>query len=120
MTTFERQQRLLDIIRKQPGIRVPEIARTLDVSEGTIRNDLRALSKTGQLTRVRGGAIVDGQPPVQPGLHGPGARVSKKPSAASPAGRPNSSKTVTPCSSTPAPPFTTSPNFSRIAATSPS
>jgi ribose transport system substrate-binding protein len=61
LTTFERQQRLLDIIRKQPGIRVPEIARTLDVSEGTIRNDLRALSKTGKLTRVRGGAIVDGQ-----------------------------------------------------------
>ena len=61
MTTFERQQRLLDIIRKQPGIRVPEIARTLDVSEGTIRNDLRALSKSGQLTRVRGGAIVDEQ-----------------------------------------------------------
>jgi len=61
LTTFERQQRLLDIIRKQPGIRVPEIARTLDVSEGTIRNDLRALSKAGQLTRVRGGAIADGQ-----------------------------------------------------------
>ena len=61
LTTFERQQRLLDIIREQPGIRVPEIARTLDVSEGTIRNDLRALSKSGQLTRVRGGAIVDRQ-----------------------------------------------------------
>ena len=61
MTTFERQQRLIEIIRQQPGIRVPALARLLSVSEGTIRNDLRALSKSGRLTRVRGGAIVDGQ-----------------------------------------------------------
>jgi len=77
LTTFERQQRLLDIIRKQPGIRVPEIARTLDVSEGTIRNDLRSLSKTGKLTRVRGGAIVDGQRSSSP-VFTARARVSEE------------------------------------------
>jgi DeoR/GlpR family transcriptional regulator of sugar metabolism len=59
VTTFERQQRLLELIGRQSGIRVPEIARALAVSEATIRNDLRALAKTGQLTRVRGGAVVD-------------------------------------------------------------
>lgn len=59
MTTFERQQRLTEIIRQQPGIRVPELAHLLNVSEGTIRNDLRSLSQAGQLKRVRGGAVVD-------------------------------------------------------------
>ncbi|CAG0927161.1 putative HTH-type transcriptional regulator YdjF [Thermoflexales bacterium] len=59
MTTFERQQRLTEIIRQQPGIRVPELARLLSVSEGTVRNDLRALDRAGQLKRVRGGAIAD-------------------------------------------------------------
>ena len=58
MTSFERQQRLLDLFQKQPGIRVPEVARLLGVSEGTVRNDLRALAQSKQITRVRGGAVV--------------------------------------------------------------
>ncbi|MFC2016009.1 substrate-binding domain-containing protein [Chloroflexota bacterium] len=58
MTTFERRQRILDLLRERPGIRVPELAKPLDVSEATIRNDLRALEKAGELTRVRGGAVV--------------------------------------------------------------
>lgn len=59
MTSFERRQRVLDLIQKQPGIRVPEVARLLGVSEGTVRNDLRALAADGQLKRVRGGAVVE-------------------------------------------------------------
>jgi DeoR/GlpR family transcriptional regulator of sugar metabolism len=58
VTTFERRQQILDILRKQPGLRVPELARLLNVSEGTIRNDLNALDDTGQVIRVRGGAAV--------------------------------------------------------------
>ena len=58
MTIFERRQRILGLLREQPGIRVPALADLLDVSEGTIRNDLRALEKAGELTRVRGGAVV--------------------------------------------------------------
>lgn len=57
MTTFQRRQRLLTLLREQPGIRVPEMARLLEVSEGTIRNDLNALAEAGQVTRVRGGAV---------------------------------------------------------------
>jgi ribose transport system substrate-binding protein len=57
MTIFERRQRLLDLLRERPGIRVPELAGLLDVSEGTIRNDLRALEEANELTRVRGGAV---------------------------------------------------------------
>ncbi len=56
-TIFERRQRLISALNENPGIRVPELAEHLDVSEGTIRNDLRALAELGQLTRVRGGGV---------------------------------------------------------------
>jgi ribose transport system substrate-binding protein len=56
MTIFERRQRILDLLREQPGIKVTELARRLSVSAGTIRNDLSALEKAGELVRVRGGA----------------------------------------------------------------
>jgi DeoR family fructose operon transcriptional repressor len=58
MTTYERRQSLLDLLRKQPGLRVPEIAAALLVSEGTVRNDLNALEKEGRLTRYHGGAVL--------------------------------------------------------------
>ena len=58
MTAFERRHRILGLLRERPGIRVPELAQRLDVSQGTIRNDLRVLEKAGELTRVRGGAVV--------------------------------------------------------------
>jgi DeoR/GlpR family transcriptional regulator of sugar metabolism len=57
LTTFERRQRLMTILREQPGIRVPEVAELLGVSEGTIRNDLNSLAGSGQVTRVRGGGV---------------------------------------------------------------
>ena len=57
LTTYERRQRLLQLLHSQPGIRVVELASSLDVSAGTIRNDLNALTQAGQLTRVRGGAV---------------------------------------------------------------
>jgi DeoR/GlpR family transcriptional regulator of sugar metabolism len=57
--SFERRQRLLATLKEQPGIRIPELSKILEVSEGTVRNDLNALSDQGQLTRVRGGAQVN-------------------------------------------------------------
>src|SRR5512142_2566405 len=61
MTTYGRRQSLLDILRKQTGLRVPDIATALDVSEGTVRNDLNALEQQGLLTRVHGGAVLNQQ-----------------------------------------------------------
>ena len=61
MTTYERRQSLLDKLRKQPGLRVSEIAKALGVSEGTIRNDLNALEEEGRLKRVHGGAVLTEQ-----------------------------------------------------------
>jgi DeoR/GlpR family transcriptional regulator of sugar metabolism len=65
VTTYERRQSLLDILRKQPGLRVPELALALDVSEGTVRNDLNALEEQGLLMRVHGGAVLKQQDQFQ-------------------------------------------------------
>jgi ribose transport system substrate-binding protein len=58
MTAFERRQRIQDLLRDQPGIKVTDLAQRLDVSQGTIRNDLSALEREGALRRVRGGAVL--------------------------------------------------------------
>lgn len=65
MTTFERRQKLIELLRTQPGLRVPELARLLEVSQGTIRNDLNALDEEGQVMRVRGGAAVNEDSQIQ-------------------------------------------------------
>jgi DeoR/GlpR family transcriptional regulator of sugar metabolism len=65
LIAFERRQRLLGIMRKDPGLRVPEIARLLGVSPGTVRNDLNILADEKQIIRVHGGGVVvadGGQP----------------------------------------------------------
>jgi DeoR/GlpR family transcriptional regulator of sugar metabolism len=54
----ERQQQLIALLRSQPGLAVPELAERLQVSPGTIRNDLRSLAGSGQVVRVRGGGTV--------------------------------------------------------------
>ncbi len=60
MITFERQQNILRLLRKRPGIKITELAELLDVSRGTIRNDLLALEKEDKVKRVRGGALLTG------------------------------------------------------------
>jgi ribose transport system substrate-binding protein len=55
---------LLHLLQERPGIKVPELAQLLDVSQGTIRNDLRAMEEAGRLTRVRGGAVVRQERPL--------------------------------------------------------
>ena len=62
MTIYERRQSLSELLRKQPGVRVPELARALGISEGTVRNDLNALERQGRLTRVHGGAVLNERP----------------------------------------------------------
>ena len=64
MTTFERRQSILRLLKEQPGIKVTQLAKILDVSEGTIRNDLTALEDDQKLQRVHGGAVLIEQPEV--------------------------------------------------------
>jgi DeoR family transcriptional regulator, fructose operon transcriptional repressor len=61
LTTYERRQSLLELLRRQPGLRVPELAIALGVSDGTVRNDLNALDQQGRLMRVHGGAVLNQQ-----------------------------------------------------------
>jgi len=56
---------MLDVLRRQPGLRVPELASALNISEGTVRNDLNALEVEGKLKRVHGGAILNDQDQFQ-------------------------------------------------------
>ena len=58
MTTYERQQTILRLLKEQPGIKVTNLAELLDVSVGTIRNDLNALESVGHIERVWGGAVL--------------------------------------------------------------
>jgi DeoR/GlpR family transcriptional regulator of sugar metabolism len=67
VTTYGRRQFLIDILRKQPDLNVPELAIAMRVSEGTVRNDLNALEEQGLLTRVHGGAILNQQDQFQNG-----------------------------------------------------
>jgi len=61
MISYERRQLLLKVLREQPGLRTPELAQVLGVSEGTVRNDLNALEEEGALKRVHGGAVLNKQ-----------------------------------------------------------
>ena len=61
MTSYERRQNILDLLRKNPGSRVPVLAEALGVSEGTVRNDLNALEEEGRLRRFHGGAVLTEQ-----------------------------------------------------------
>ena len=54
----ERRKKILELIRKDGSIKVGEIARLVDVSLSTVRNDLRTLKERGLIHRVHGGAIV--------------------------------------------------------------
>jgi DeoR family fructose operon transcriptional repressor len=54
----ERRLSILDLLKKKPGLSVMDLAGLLEVSQGTIRNDLNALEAEGRLTRIHGGAVL--------------------------------------------------------------
>lgn len=53
----QRQQMILDYIRKQEGANIKELASYLDVSEATVRRDLDNLADAGEIERTHGGAV---------------------------------------------------------------
>lgn len=62
MLIVERQQRILEILRRQRTAQLEDLARRLDVSSSTVRRDLETLEKQGLVERTHGGAIYC-QPP---------------------------------------------------------
>jgi DeoR/GlpR family transcriptional regulator of sugar metabolism len=57
MLTAERQQYILATLQRQGKVIASELSTALDVSEDTIRRDLRKLAEAGLLQRVHGGAL---------------------------------------------------------------
>jgi DeoR/GlpR family transcriptional regulator of sugar metabolism len=58
MLTAERRQHILKILRREKKVLSSELSNVLQVSEDTIRRDLRELAETGLLQRVHGGALL--------------------------------------------------------------
>jgi len=57
MLALERHRRLLELLNEQGGVRTAEAARTLGVTEETVRRDFEKLEAEGALLRSHGGAV---------------------------------------------------------------
>jgi DeoR/GlpR family transcriptional regulator of sugar metabolism len=57
MLTSERKSLILDILRRDGRVIAKAVSQALDLSEDTIRRDLRELASEGLLQRVHGGAL---------------------------------------------------------------
>lgn len=58
MLREERHFYILEHLRREGKVETQELSRTLDVSEDTLRRDLRDLAAAGKLQRVHGGALL--------------------------------------------------------------
>ncbi|MBE5773314.1 MAG: DeoR/GlpR transcriptional regulator [Clostridiales bacterium] len=58
MYEFNRLQTIMETLSEQKSISVQELAKMLYVSEATVRRDLNALEKQGQVRRVFGGVVL--------------------------------------------------------------
>lgn len=54
-----RREKILELLRENGSCRVQELSKIFKVSEPTIRQDLEALEKTGEITRQHGGAFIN-------------------------------------------------------------
>lgn len=59
-TSMARRARMLEFIRLQGFVSIPELKDSLDVSESTIRRDLESLEESGEARRTHGGVFYTG------------------------------------------------------------
>lgn len=57
MFSEERQQHILEMLNSKASIKVNELAEMFNVSESTIRRDLKQLDENGVISRTHGGAV---------------------------------------------------------------
>ena len=62
MTTEQRKQKILEILKEKDSVRVTSLSKLFGVSEVTIRSYLEELEKKGFLSRVHGGAVSSYKP----------------------------------------------------------
>ncbi len=60
MNSFERRNKIVDMVNTQGSVLVLELSNLFGISEVTIRADLRMLEEKGLLTRFHGGAARPG------------------------------------------------------------
>ncbi|WP_432924700.1 DeoR/GlpR family DNA-binding transcription regulator [Microbispora sp. CA-135349] len=60
MLAQQRQQAILERVRRTGGVRVAQLVRDLGVSDMTIRRDLEVLAERGLIVKVHGGATATG------------------------------------------------------------
>jgi DeoR/GlpR family transcriptional regulator of sugar metabolism len=69
MLAGQRQQLIVEEIRRRGAVRVSELTELFDVSDMTIRRDLDALAASGLVAKVHGGATARGRPSTdEPGF----------------------------------------------------
>ncbi|NMA42864.1 MAG: DeoR/GlpR transcriptional regulator [Oligosphaeraceae bacterium] len=56
----EREQHILELLRRSDALSVAALSASLEVSEATVRRDLQSLHERGLLVRVHGGATLHG------------------------------------------------------------
>jgi DeoR/GlpR family transcriptional regulator of sugar metabolism len=59
-SSIARRARMLDFIRQQGFVSIPELRDSLDVSESTIRRDLESFEESGEARRTHGGVFYTG------------------------------------------------------------
>lgn len=57
MLTEERYAKILNTVRQNRSVKLPELCEMLNASESTVRRDLSALDERGLIKKVHGGAI---------------------------------------------------------------
>lgn len=57
---MDRYNKIKDLMESKDKISVDEIAKTLYISEATVRRDLQAMQSLGMIYRIRGGALIKG------------------------------------------------------------
>ena len=65
MNSFERRNKIVDMVNASGKVFVTQLSNTFEISEVTIRSDLRQLEKKGLLTRFHGGASKIAEEPAQ-------------------------------------------------------
>ena len=61
----ERRERMLALIKEREFALVGDLSDLFGISEVTVRNDLAALTKRGQIHRIHGGAMIPRAAPGQ-------------------------------------------------------
>jgi DeoR family transcriptional regulator of aga operon len=79
LSSFERQNQILEFLQRNPRISIAEICGNFSVSQATARRDLECLAREAKIQRVHGGAIATNQaPPEQPIIQRQGEQSEEK------------------------------------------